>query len=1015
MGIVDGLNKDKADQIRAGLRAVLEQEDESKQSEDSVITEESIYLEPETGIEPQQKLVYPEGQVALEVNPEQTLNDEIKPSDVVQQIVMDVRAALKGLLRLLIKGDKDKDRDSKQGPEQEDKFVETEEAQTQQENNKIMGTLFGPKFLLPPLKGMFLIPQAQTGVKVEGSKGNSNSADNSKDWTSGLTGRKPENEDKPVSCRIEIIDGLLKDLWKRNAKHGPPKTGVDNSVSPTVPGSEDSGNSVSEVAEPSQIIDPVNQKSGKSNNSEQSYLPQVKENSVLRNTGPPAKDYNCAVASLLQLFVEVSASISLSQLLSDLLPVELVKALAPYTDEDGQTSMLGIQQVAAEYGLNLSAVRLVYKELQQLESPIIVHLDQKNGLGHYVVVFEVTDDTVSYIDKGVEKTVSKEEFLGQWTGFALVTEREKTTEALTPSETQEIKGAAAQEEPALDGKDYAPGEFIVKFKPGMSTNTIAEVNSEYNCSVLSINQVVGFMRLKVPEGKTVEEMVQIYSSMPNVEYAEPNYIVRASWVPNDPLYSSQWNLDNPVYGGINMERAWDINRGGNSNVIIAVIDTGVAYENYSVYYQAPELVGTRFVPGWDFVNNDSHPNDDAGHGTHVTGTIAQATNNGIGVAGIAFGCSIMPLKVLDALGSGYDSDIADAIIYAADHGADVINLSLGGPFPSLTLKNALAYAYGKGVTIVAAAGNDGATGNLPNYPAAYDDYVIAVGATGYNETVTSFSNRGSYVDLAAPGDKILQQTFDAPNYNDWDYWYYSGTSMATPHVSGVAALLIASGKATTPDEVRNILQSTAEDHGPIGRDDAYGWGILDAYAALSYNGTPNSPPVANVGGPYSGTVGSAVQFDGSLSSDPDGDTLTYRWDFGDGFTGTGVRPTHTYTAAGTYPVTLVVNDGKLDSTPSSTTATITVAPVNRKPVANVGGPYSGTVGNPVTFDGSGSTDLDGDLLTYRWTFGDGFTGTGVRPTHIYTAAGTYPVTLVVNDGKLDSTPSSTTATITVAP
>jgi len=204
----------------------------------------------------------------------------------------------------------------------------------------------------------------------------------------------------------------------------------------------------------------------------------------------------------------------------------------------------------------------------------------------------------------------------------------------------------------------------------------------------------------------------------------------------------------------------------------------------------------------------------------------------------------MPVKVLDKNGSGTYANVAEGITWAADHGAKVINMSLGGSAASTTLKNACAYAYNKGVTIVCAAGNDGQP--TVSYPAAYKPYCIAVGATRYDETRAYYSNYGSSLDLVAPGgdlnvdqnkdgyaDGILQQTF-GNTYNDWGYWFYQGTSMAAPHVSGVAALVIAHGVAKTPDKVRAALQSTAKDKGPPGWDKDYGYGIVDAYAALMY-------------------------------------------------------------------------------------------------------------------------------------------------------------------------------------
>lgn len=574
-------------------------------------------------------------------------------------------------------------------------------------------------------------------------------------------------------------------------------------------------------------------------------------------------------------------------------------------------------------------------------------------------------------------------------------------------------------EKTIDVPEWAPGEILVKFKPGVSDKVIDGINSRHGTTVISASRFAGFKRLRIPGRKTVPEMVEIYKRNPNVEYAEPNFMASALFFPNDPYYSFQWHLDNPDYGGIQMESAWEIDT-GHPLVVVAVIDTGIAYEDYEEfvdnpgrgkdywipYQQAPDLVDTNFVPGYDFVNDDSHPNDDEGHGTHVAGTIAQSTNNELGVAGVAFNTSIMPVKVLDSSGSGTYADIADGIYFAADHGAHIINMSLGGSSGSLTLENALAYAYGLGVTIVCASGNDGSA-TAVSYPAAYDAYCIAVGATRYDEAAAYYSNGGDSLDLTAPGgdlnldqngdgylDGVLQQTFGA-NPTDFGFWFYQGTSMAAPHVSGVAALLIAHGVATTPDEIREALQSTAEDKGTVGWDPRYGWGIVDAFAALNYTPAPNSQPVAYANGPYTGTEDSTLTFDGSGSYDPDGDPLTYRWDFGDGSTGAGVSPDHTYTAGGEYGVTLIVNDGKEDSLPHVTTAAITE--INDPPSADAGPDQSAPVNDTVTFDGSSSYDPDGYITHYQWDFGDGTAGSGETTTHTYSNVGTYTVTLTVTD------------------
>lgn len=306
-----------------------------------------------------------------------------------------------------------------------------------------------------------------------------------------------------------------------------------------------------------------------------------------------------------------------------------------------------------------------------------------------------------------------------------------------------------------------------------------------------------------------------------IEYAEPNYIYEALFSPNDSRYDEQWNLK-----AINMPQAWDLTQGEGATV--AVIDTGVT--------RVPDLANTQFVKGYDFVDNDDRPEDLHGHGTHVAGTVAQSTNNTLGVAGVAYKANIMPIRVLGANGSGTVADIAEGIRFSADHGATVINMSLGGGGSSKLMQEAVQYAVKKGVTVIAAAGNSSANGS--GYPARYPE-VISVSATGPTGTKAPYSNYGTGVDIAAPGGAkteahpewgVLQQTVDRRNPTQPSFQYFQGTSMASPHVAGVAALIQSQG-VKNPDRVRDILKKSAT---PVSEDklNYYGAGRLNAHQAV---------------------------------------------------------------------------------------------------------------------------------------------------------------------------------------
>ncbi len=359
---------------------------------------------------------------------------------------------------------------------------------------------------------------------------------------------------------------------------------------------------------------------------------------------------------------------------------------------------------------------------------------------------------------------------------------------------------------------YTPGRILVKLRPGVAIQEVSDGKPIPRIGVTSV---------PVEEGKELETVQRLRQS-PGVEFAEPDYIVRAFVEPNDPLFSFyQWNLKI-----IRADAAWDIDV-GKDNVTVAVIDTGVDLSH-------PDLA-TKLVPGINMMYPGLPPQDDNGHGSHVAGIAAAASNNGTGVAGISWGAKILPVKVLDAFGMGSVADLAQGIIWAADHGARVMNISSGTPELSQTLEDAVNYAHDtKGILIVSSVGNDGGFGgfNPTYYPASFPN-VVGVAATDSNDRRATFSERGPFVDVAAPGVSIVSCVLTGlgtPALGG-DYEYLSGTSMSSPHVAGLAALIWSANTSLSNEQVARLIESTAVDLGLPGQDTFYGYGRIDAYAA----------------------------------------------------------------------------------------------------------------------------------------------------------------------------------------
>jgi serine protease len=440
--------------------------------------------------------------------------------------------------------------------------------------------------------------------------------------------------------------------------------------------------------------------------------------------------------------------------------------------------------------------------------------------------------------------------------------------AATPRTASNAAGSSASSRP------YVPGEVVVGYAaPGPRITKALIMRAGVRATLAAPAPSVRVLRLA--PGVSVGSAIARLRGRPGVAYAVPNYLAHADgvYIPDDRGRSHvrggwqalQWNFLAGV--GVNAPQAWAnliaAKRPGGSGVTVAILDTGIAYRNWRQYRESPDFTGTRFVAPYDFVSNNRFPLDREGHGTFVAGTVAEATNNGVGLTGLAYGASIMPVRVLAADGTGDAATISAGIRYAAQHGAQVINLSLefsldvsSGDIPDII--SAIRFAHDRGSVVVAAAGNEGV--EQLAYPARAAP-AISVGATTRDRCIAYYSNEGSGLDLVAPGGgtdasapdpnchpgrplpTIYQMTFtsayDPRHFGLLDGIY--GTSMSAPHVAAAAALVIASGvvgRHPTPEQVLNRLEQTAQHLGGPWPNRSYGYGLVDAGAATNPIASP---------------------------------------------------------------------------------------------------------------------------------------------------------------------------------
>jgi serine protease len=438
--------------------------------------------------------------------------------------------------------------------------------------------------------------------------------------------------------------------------------------------------------------------------------------------------------------------------------------------------------------------------------------------------------------------------------------------------------------------DYLPGRVLVKFKDSADVTglTRALASIGHDPSAPDVERSGDLFIVRDSSGADPHALADRLETQPEVEYAQPDYLMKVHSTPNDPSYGArQWNLQQ-----LNMPRAWDLVPGGDSNVIVAVVDTGVtamplqtvtvatwsgsAIVSYVMPVgPSPDFTLSRLVSPRDFTLSSTSPStvviDTEGHGSHVAGTIGENTNNGISLAGIAYNVRIMPLKACQSywdvqfarsaagitgfapLGSGGCPTSATnaAIRFAADNGARVLNYSIGGESPNTTIQNAMAYAISKGVFVAMSNGNDFEIGNPTTYPASYGPSLngaMSVAATTRIDTKAYYSSTGSFTEIAAPGGdtrqgnvvwqaSILPSDSDEvsvifPRFDRYAELGISGTSMASPHVAGLAALIVSQIPSITPAQIEQIIKMTAKDLGAPGRDDSFGYGLIQPRAAL---------------------------------------------------------------------------------------------------------------------------------------------------------------------------------------
>jgi thermitase len=390
--------------------------------------------------------------------------------------------------------------------------------------------------------------------------------------------------------------------------------------------------------------------------------------------------------------------------------------------------------------------------------------------------------------------------------------------------------------PAAAGRpEHVPDEILVGFKGHVTEQQAEAVYHGQGAVKIEKLRNVNIHRIRVAPA-ALEAVMRALAHRPEVEFAEPNWRLAPDWVPNDPYFASAWHLPK-----IEAPASWDV--APRATVIVAVLDTGVDGTH-------PDLAA-KMVPGFNFYSNNTVTADAMGHGTAVAGVIGAITNNGVGVASVAPLSRIMPIRTGDATGFSYASAIVNGMTWAVDHGAKVLNISINSVAGVSSIKTAAQYVRSKGGVVVAAAGNCACFDSTPENP-----YMISVSATVETDALASFSSRGNYVDIAAPGDHIWTTV------RGGGYMMHYGTSFASPVVAGVVAVMMGANPDLAPATIETLLLANADDRGTAGRDTSYGYGRVNAARAVAaaagvVASTPpadTTKPVVSISSPASGAT-----------------------------------------------------------------------------------------------------------------------------------------------------------------